>query len=87
MPATFGEWTSVVQILALALGALGVVVGMRSQVTILGAELHKLSESIDDLRRELSHLDRRVSFIEGRADREQTNRDKWESEYGDKGGR
>lgn len=81
MPSTFGEWTSVIQILSLLLGALGVVVGMRSQVTLLGAELHKLAQSIDELRRELVHIDRRVSFLEGQGDRDKAGRERWEAEH------
>ena len=65
MPTTFSEWTSIVQILALLLGALGVVTGMRAQVGTLSIELRKLSSAVEDLRRVISMLDRRVSYIEG----------------------
>jgi len=65
MPTTFSEWTSIVQILALLLGALGVLTGMRAQVTTLSAEQKKLASAVDDLRRVVSAMDRRVSFIEG----------------------
>ena len=69
MPGTFAEWTSVVQILSLLLGALAVVTGMRTQVMLLTREIHKLSGTIEDLRTGVAHLDRRLSFLEGQSGR------------------
>ena len=65
MQFTFNEWTSVIQILTFILGALGVVTGLRVQVSTLAVELKKNTNSNDDMRREIAHLDRRLAFLEG----------------------